>query len=197
MTSPRQSPSPLETGPHRFTAEPGRPAGEAAVQHDLAHESPVSGGYPGPLPALPPASRSEAHRAMLAYLGVPFTLFVAPLAVYLASLRGRASAGRPPPGARSFAQAHAAQALEVSLTTLLYTVCGVIVGGVLALDSVDVALIVGVPLVVALWVSVLVVLIRAAAAASRAEWYAVPRWLRMKSAGVAGQDAAGSGPVSR
>jgi hypothetical protein len=192
MTSPRQSPSPLETGPHRFTAEHGRPAGEAAVQHDMAHESRVSGGYPGPLPVLPPVSRPEAHRAMLAYLGVPFTLFVVPLAVYLTSLRGGASPGGQTPGAKSFAQAHAAQALELSLATLLYTVCGVIVGGVLALDSVDVALIVGVPLVVALWVSVLVVLIRAAAAASRAEWYPVPRWLRMKSGGAAGQDTARS-----
>jgi uncharacterized Tic20 family protein len=117
---------------------------------------------------------------MLGYLGVPFTLCVAPLAVYLMSPRGRA-----------FTRAHAAQALDVSLTTLVYTFCGVIVGGVLALDSVDVALIVGVPLVVALWLSVLVVLIGAASAASRGEWYPVPRWLRMKSGAVADQDPSG------
>jgi hypothetical protein len=48
-----------------------------------------------------------------------------------------------------------------------------------------------VPLVVALWLSVLVVLIRAASTASRGEWYPVPRWLRMKSGAVADQDPSG------
>jgi uncharacterized Tic20 family protein len=182
MTSrPRQSPSPFDTGPHRFGAGDGSGVAGAAVQHDLAHEGPAGGGYAGQPLAFPPATRPEARRAMLAYLGVPFTVFVAPLVVYVMSLRGSA-----------FARAHAAQALDVSLTTLLYTVCGVIVGGVLALDSINVALIIGVPLVVALWLSVLVVLIRAATAASRGEWYPVPRWLRMKSGTAAGHGRAGA-----
>jgi uncharacterized Tic20 family protein len=38
-----------------------------------------------------------------------------------------------------------------------------------------------VPLLVLLWAGVLVVVIRAAAAASRGEQYQLPRWLRMTS----------------
>jgi uncharacterized Tic20 family protein len=114
-----------------------------------------------------PASRHEAHAAMLAYLGVPFTLVLLPLAIYLASLRGQ-----------PFARWHAAQAVNVAATAILYTVCGLIVGGVLALDSVQVATLIAVPLVAAVWISVLVVLVRAAAAASRGERRPVPRWLR-------------------
>jgi len=53
------------------------------------------------------------------------------------------------------------------------------VGGVLALDSVQVATLVAVPLLAVLWISVLVVLVRAASAASRGEQQPVPRWLRL------------------
>ena len=79
-----------------------------------------AGGPPAPVPA----DRAEVHLAMLAYLGVPFTLCLLPLAIYLASL------GEPPvrPGPRG-------RALSLSLTALLYTVAALIVGGVLALDS--------------------------------------------------------------
>jgi uncharacterized Tic20 family protein len=122
----------------------------------------------GPPPGLAPASRREVHRAMLAYLGVPFTLCLLPLAIYLASLR---SGG--------FARWHASQALNVAVTALLYTVSGLIVAGVLALDSVQVATLIAVPLLAALWISVLVVLVRAASAASRGEQLPVPGWLRL------------------
>jgi uncharacterized Tic20 family protein len=122
----------------------------------------------GPPPGPAPASRREVHRAMLAYLGVPFTLCLLPLAIYLASVRG--------PG---FVRWHAGQALNVAVTALLYTVCGLIVGGVLALDSVQVATLIAVPLLALLWISVLVVLVRAASAASRGEQQPVPRWLRV------------------
>jgi uncharacterized protein len=123
---------------------------------------------PGPLAGSAPASRSDVHRAMLAYLGVPFTLCLLPLAIYLASLRGS-----------PFARWHAGQALNVAVTALLYTVCGLIVGGVLALDSVEVATLIAVPLLAALWISVLVVLVRAASAASQGERQPAPRWLRL------------------
>ena len=120
----------------------------------------------GPPPSAAPAGRREVHLAMLAYLGVPFTLGLLPLALYLANLRGH-----------SFARWHAAQALNVAVTALLYTVCGLIVGGVLALDSVQVATLIAVPLLAVLWISVLVVLVRAASAASRGEQQPAPHWL--------------------
>ena len=122
----------------------------------------------GPPPGAAPASRREVHVAMLAYLGVPFTLCLLPLALYLANLRGH-----------SFARWHAGQALNLAVTALLYTVCGLIVAGVLALDSVQVATLIAVPLLALLWISVLVVLVRAASAASQGEQQPVPRWLRL------------------
>jgi uncharacterized Tic20 family protein len=121
-------------------------------------------------PAPPPADRGEVRWAMLAYLAVPFTLFLVPLAICLTS-----------GGHRRFARAHAAVALSLSLATVLYTVSIVIVGGVLALDSAAVGTLAAVPLLVLLWAGVLVVVIRAAAAASRGEQYQLPRWLRMTS----------------
>jgi uncharacterized Tic20 family protein len=110
------------------------------------------------------------RRAILAYLGVPFTLCLVPLAVYLTSM-----------GTRRFARAHAAVALSLSLATILYMFSILIVGGVLALDSALVGALVATPLLVLLWAGVLVVVIRAAGAASRGEMYHLPRWLRMTS----------------
>lgn len=117
-----------------------------------------------------PADRGEVRRAMLAYLAVPFTLCLVPLAVYLTSL-----------GNRRFARAHAAVALALSLATILYTVSILIVGGVLALDSAAVGTMAAVPLLALLWAGVLVVVVRAAAAAGRGDMYQLPRWLRMTS----------------
>ncbi len=127
-------------------------------------------GADGRLPAAVPGDRGEVRRAMLAYLAVPFTLFLVPLAIYLTSL-----------GNRRFARAHAATALSLSLATLLYTVCIVIVGGVLALDSATVGTVAAILLLVLLWGGILVVVIRAAAAAGRGGMYQLPRWLRMTS----------------
>ena len=130
-------------------------------------------GDEGRLPAAPrrapvPMDRGEVRRAVLAYLAVPFTLCLVPLAVYLTSL-----------GNRRFARAHAAVALSLSLATMLYTASILIVGGVLALDSASVGTLAAVPLLVLLWAGVLVVVVRAAGAAARGEMYRLPRWLRM------------------
>jgi hypothetical protein len=119
-----------------------------------------------------PGSPRDVSLAMLAYLGIPFTLCVLPLICYLAS------PGRPA-GGRGFARVHAAQALALSLTALLYTVCGLIVFGVLALDSLQVAAVIAVPLLALLWLSLLAVVVRSAIAASRGELRPVPRWLRL------------------
>ena len=107
---------------------------------------------------------------MLAYLGVPFTLCLVPLAVYLTS-----------PGDRRFARSHAAVALSLSLATLLYTFSIVIVGGVLTLDSTAVGTLAAAVLLASLWAGVLTAVIRAAVAADRGEMYQLPRWLRMTS----------------
>jgi uncharacterized Tic20 family protein len=117
-----------------------------------------------------PTDQAEARRAMLAYLGVPFTLCLVPLAVYLTSL-----------DSHRFARAHAAVALSLSLATILYTFSIVIVGGVLTLDSTAVGTLAGAVLLAVLWAGVLTVVIRAAAAAGRGEMYQLPRWLRMTS----------------
>jgi uncharacterized Tic20 family protein len=110
------------------------------------------------------------RRAALSYLGIPVLLFIVPLAVLAASWR------RAP-----FARAHAAHALNISLACLLYGVCALIVGAMLALDSLQVALAVAVALLAAVWLVTLVVTVRAARAASHGQWAEIPRWLQVTS----------------
>jgi uncharacterized Tic20 family protein len=157
MTSRPQYPT--DSGVSVLGAQDGGPAGE--------HGEKNAAGWP---PAPVPADHAEARRAMLAYLGVPFTLCLVPLAVYLTSLDGR-----------RFARAHAAVALSLSLATILYTFSVVIVGGVLALDSTAAGTLAAAVLLTVLWAGVLTVVIRAAVAADRGETYQLPRWLRMTS----------------
>jgi uncharacterized Tic20 family protein len=157
MTSRPQYP--MDSGVSVFGAQDGGQAGEQGGKH-------VADSPPAPVPA----DHAEARRAMLAYLGVPFTLCLVPLAVYLTSLDGR-----------RFARAHAAVALSLSLAAILYTFSIVIVGGVLTLDSTAVGTLAGAVLLAVLWAGVLTVVIRAAAAAGRGEMYQLPRWLRMTS----------------
>jgi uncharacterized Tic20 family protein len=115
--------------------------------------------------AAQPAGTGERW-AMISYLGVPFLAFVPPLLVYLIKFRSS-----------PFARLHATQALNLSLTVLLYSLCAVIVGGLLALDSVAAALVLMVPVLAALWLVTLAYLILAATAASRGEGYRLPHWL--------------------
>jgi uncharacterized Tic20 family protein len=157
MTSRPQYP--MDSGLSVFESQDSGPAGEQGDQD-------AAGRGPAPVPA----DRAEARRAMLAYLAVPFTLCLVPLAVYLTSLRGR-----------GFARAHAAVALSLALATILYTFSIVIVGGVLTLDSTAVGTLAAAALLAVLWAGVLIVVIRAAAAAGRGEMYQLPRWLRMTS----------------
>lgn len=76
-----------------------------------------------------------------------------------------------------FVRLQAAQALNVTLTCSLFAVSGVIVGGLLALDSVDAALIIMLPVAVAGWLVMLTQLIRGAIAASRGSYRELPRWI--------------------
>jgi len=122
-------------------------------------------------PAAGPAGHTGAdvndHRlAMLSYLGVPFLGPVIPLVIYL--IKRRASA---------FVRYHSAQALNLSITALLYTICILILGTMLALDSIDVALIAGVPLAVGLWLATLSYVILAGSRANRGHSYRIPGWL--------------------
>ncbi|HEV2371564.1 MAG TPA: DUF4870 domain-containing protein [Streptosporangiaceae bacterium] len=149
-----------------YPAENGYPADEG---YELASEE-------EPAQARPAASRipggqywpdqREARRAMAAYLTVPFFGLVVPLVVYLGARR------RYP-----WLRAHAAQALNVWVTVSLYEVSITLMGVMLALDSIQVAVIVVLPVLVVLWLTALVFLIRAAGKASRGDEYAFPHWL--------------------
>ena len=104
--------------------------------------------------------------AMLGYLGVPFISIVAPLAVYLT--RARRS---------RFVRQHAAQALNLSITVLLYNLCVLILAGIMAADNAGAALLVAGPVALALWLAALYFLTRAAISAGRGQFYALPRWI--------------------
>ena len=78
---------------------------------------------------------------------------------------------------RHLAQVHAARALNISVTAALYLVCCAILGGMLALDTVAVALAVSLTLVFVLWLIMLRHLVRGVVAANRGEPFEVPSWL--------------------
>ena len=104
--------------------------------------------------------------ATFGYLGAIFLGPVIPLAIYVIR-RNRSP----------FMRFHAARALNLSLTWLLYGLCCVIIGGLLVLDSLTVALVVVLPVAFLLWLVMLTYLIRGVGAAHRGEQYAVPGWI--------------------
>jgi uncharacterized protein len=125
------------------------------------HEFDTAGGV------LVPGSAAEEMLATLGYLGVIFFGFVPALIIYL-------SKGRSAP----YVRYHCARAVNVSVTLLLFDVCALIVGGMLAFDAVTVSLSVIVPLVTLLWLVTLAYIVRTAFATARGEPYELPRWLR-------------------
>ena len=127
-------------------------------------ETPDPAALPPPV-LLPPARDRHARLAVLCYAGAPFLGFLAPLACYLVSRRA--------PEVRW----HAAQSLNLWITVVLYTLCALIIGAMLALDAVGVALIIVTPLAAALWLVALRFGIRAAVAAGRGDRYRIPSWL--------------------
>jgi len=76
-----------------------------------------------------------------------------------------------------FLRFHAAMALNLSLTGVLYALCCLILCGLLLLDSLTAALVVVIPIAFGLWLSVLKYLIRGIGAANRGERYDVPGWI--------------------
>ena len=113
-----------------------------------------------------PELAGDERWAMLSYLGVPFLTFLVPLAVYLIKMRSS-----------RYIRCQAAQAFNLSVTVLLYSVCVLILGVMLTLDNPGIALLIAVPLAAALWLVALGYVVRAGMAASRGEYYPVPSWL--------------------
>jgi uncharacterized Tic20 family protein len=120
----------------------------------------------GPGNAPVPAAPGDERLAALSYLGVPFLGPCLPVLIYL--LRKRRS---------GFVRGHGAQALNLSLTMLLYGISGLIAALMLALDSLTVALAVVVPLAAALWLVILGYVIVASASANRGGFRRLPAWL--------------------
>jgi hypothetical protein len=108
----------------------------------------------------------EVTAATTGYLGAIFLGPVIPFAIYL--LRARRS---------PFLRYHTAMALNLSLTTVLYGLCCLILGGLLALDSVVAALIVVIPVGLVFWAIMVRYLLRGAGAAGRGERFEVPDWI--------------------
>ena len=103
---------------------------------------------------------------MFGYLAAIFLGPLIPLVLYVIGRRRSA-----------FRRFHAAMALNLSLTGLLYALCCLILCGMLLLDSLTAALVVGIPVALVLWLSVLKYLIRGIGAANRGERYEVPAWI--------------------
>lgn len=101
--------------------------------------------------------------ALLAYLLAFVASIIAPLVIYLAKMNES-----------RYVRYHAAQSLNMGLTLLIYSFGFTIVGIVLAILTHGVALIVLVPLFIAIAIAHLVYLILAAVAANRGELYRVP-----------------------
>ena len=139
---------------------PAEPAAEEPAPEESTEESAAEGAAAGA------ARDRDISSATFGYLGAIVLGPVIPAAVYV--FRSRRSA---------FLRYHAAAAVNLSLTAALYAVCCLILGALLALDSITVAVGVALPVAVAIWASMLRYLIRGLCAASRGEEYEVPDWI--------------------
>ena len=108
----------------------------------------------------------DGHWAALSYIGAIFLWLLAPLVVYLAHRK------KSP-----FTRSHAAQSFNLALTGTLFALSIGIVGALLALDSARASLVIMIPLLFALWIVLMIYLVRAASAASRGELYEIPAWI--------------------
>jgi uncharacterized Tic20 family protein len=151
-----------------YLASPARaphpgPAAPDAERAGAAHPGLAPWEWP---PVTPRPGSRDARLARLGYVTLPLAGFVVPLAV-------RLTAGRRSPWLRE----HAAQALNLWLTGILYLLSAAITAAMLALDSPTVAAVVIGPLVALVWLVTLGALARAATAAGRGQRYRLPRWL--------------------
>ena len=104
--------------------------------------------------------------AASSYVAAIVLWLAAPLAVFLT--RGRRS---------EFVRRHAVQAFRLTLTVTVFAISGLIVAGLLAVDSPRDALYIMGPVGFVFAAVVLWYLLRAAGAARRGQFYAVPSWL--------------------
>ena len=128
--------------------------------------APEAGVAEADVPQEDAARDRDISSATLGYLGAIVLGPVIPVGVYV--FRAKRSA---------FLRYHAAAAVNLSLTAALYALCCLILGGLLMLDSITAALLVALPVAVAIWASMLRYLIRGLCAASRGEEYQVPDWI--------------------
>lgn len=159
----RPAPGPEQ---HHAAWAPGepRPGGFALVREEAPGDGPRPAGGPVQAQALFPGP--EDQWAVLSYFGAIFLWLMPPLFIYLAKRKSSV-----------FVRSHAAQSFNLTATGTLFAVSVGIVGALLALDSPKVALVAMIPLLLALWITMMVFLIRAASAASRGEFYEIPAWL--------------------
>jgi hypothetical protein len=111
-------------------------------------------------------SDGDIRSATFGYLGAIVLGPVIPLIVYAVGSR------RSP-----FMRYHAATAVNLSLTAVLYGLCCLILGGLLALDSTIVALAVAIPVGLVIWASMLRYLIQGVISANRGERREMPDWI--------------------
>jgi uncharacterized protein len=149
---------PRRPGPGRRVAWPA-PSGS----RDALPTAERAGG--GAAPA-PPAEPANQRLAAVSYLSAPFLGPCVPLVTYLLSKH------RP-----GYLRRHTAQALNLSITLLLYGLCALIVAAMLALDSAGVAFAVILPLAAALWLTTLGYAVVASASARRGGFRQIPGWL--------------------
>ena len=159
-----------------MTSKPDRSGPDPRPRPRLARSQPARGSGPDPrLPRSQPGGNpslapriplAEAQPAMFGYLAAIFLGPLIPLVLYMIGRRRSA-----------FRRFHAALALNLSLTGLLYALCCLILCGLLLLDSLTVALVVTIPVALVVWLTVLKYLIRGIGAANRGERYEVPAWI--------------------
>lgn len=149
-------------------APPGPQPGRSFVTAEAPGGVPRPGGGPGSAPAQPSAAGRgpEDPWATLSYFGAIFLWLVPPLVIYLAKRKTSV-----------FIRSHAAQSFNLTATGTMFAISVGIVGALLALDSPKVSLVLMIPLLLALWITMMVYLVRAASAASRGEFYEIPAWL--------------------
>jgi uncharacterized membrane protein len=129
------------------------PAGPASVGADVIKNDEKAPGH-------------DRLWAASSYVAAIVFWLAAPLAVFLT--RGRRS---------EFVRRHAVQAFRLTLTVTVFAISGLIVAGLLAVDSPLDALYIMGPVGFVFAVVVLWYLVRAADAARRGQFYLVPSWL--------------------